>query len=149
MDTVVRLKSLSPKRKRKKEPVVEAAPPTPLLVGDVVYLGDGTDGYLASDALGARVSFKRGEGGGVPTYKLGCLWQLFPDGDYRSRERLQRLGRTSSQAYCRELTAELQTHARREKLTADTLTKAVERGAMRDGATYGEAVHLRHVVTGR
>ena len=32
-------------------------------------------------ALGARVSLKRGEGGGVPTYKLGCLWQLFPDSD--------------------------------------------------------------------
>lgn len=43
----------------------------------------------------------------------------------------------------------LQSQARREKLTADTLIKAVERGAMRDGATYGEAVHLRHVVTGR
>jgi hypothetical protein len=77
MDTVVRLKSLSPKRKRKKEPVVEAAPPTPLRVGDVVYLGDGTDGYLASDALGARVSFKRGEGGGVPTYKLGACGSCF------------------------------------------------------------------------
>ena len=54
MDTIATLKSLSPKRRRKKDAQVkEDQPPQELCVGDVVFLGDGTDGYLASDALGA------------------------------------------------------------------------------------------------
>ena len=91
MDTIATLKSLSPKRRRKKDAQVkEDQPPQELCVGDVVFLGDGTDGYLRPSRPRAA-SFKSGEGGGVPTYKLGCLWQLFPDSDYR-RERLVRLG---------------------------------------------------------
>ena len=144
MDTIATLKSLSPKRRKRKDAqVIVDAPPQELRVGDVVFLGDGTDGYLASDALGARVSFKRGEGGGVPTYKLGCLWQLFPDSDYRRRERLVRLGSAF------ELRKTLKRQAVDEKLQADAVVKDVESGSLKDTAVYGEEFHIRHVVTGR
>ena len=144
MDTIATLKSLSPKRRRRKDAQVkEDQPPQELCVGDVVFLGDGTDGYWRPTRSARASRSKEARAAASRPTSSGACGSSSPIPIIGGRERLVRLG----DAF--ELRKALKAAAVQEKQESDAIVKDVESGSLKDTAQYGEEFHIRHVVTGR